>query len=159
MRLVQRAFVAAHSKLLRVLNYKPAPAWGVESFPLILYPMLLAGLIGSCINLSQSCANGNCYAASLIVLLFLCVMLSAYFGRSFALRAQDRAIRAEENMRHFMMTGKALPSALTIRQIIGLRFASDEEFLELIKDAIDNNLKEKQIKSKIKNWKADFYRV
>jgi len=57
------------------------------------------------------------------------------------------------------MTGKALPSALTIRQIIGLRFASDEEFLELIKDAIDNNLKEKQIKSKIKNWKADFYRV
>jgi len=86
-------------------------------------------------------------------------MLSAYFGRSFALRAQDRAIRAEENMRHFMMTGKALPSALTIRQIIGLRFASDEEFLELIKDAIDNNLKEKQIKSKIKNWKADFYRV
>ena len=92
-------------------------------------------------------------------MLFLCVMLSAYFGRSFALRAQDRAIRAEENMRHFMMTGKALPSALTIRQIIGLRFASDEEFLELIKDAIDNNLKEKQIKSKIKNWKADFYRV
>jgi len=131
----------------------------VTGYHKVLYPMLLAGLIGSCINLSQSCANGNCYAASLIVLLFLCVMLSAYFGRSFALRAQDRAIRAEENMRHFMMTGKPLPSALTIRQIIGLRFASDEEFLELIKDAIENNLKEKQIKMKIKNWKADFYRV
>jgi sulfopyruvate decarboxylase TPP-binding subunit len=86
-------------------------------------------------------------------------MLSSFFGRSFALRAQDRAIRAEENMRHFIMTGKALPSALRIRQIIGLRFASDEEFLELIKDAIENNLKEKQIKAKIKNWKADFYRV
>ena len=62
-------------------------------------------------------------------------------------------------MRHFVMTGKPLPGALTIRQIIGLRFASDEEFLELIKDAIENNLKEKQIKAKIKNWKADFYRV
>ena len=131
----------------------------VTGYHKLLYPMLLAGLVGSCINLSQSCENGNCYAASLIVLLFLCVMLSAYFGRLFALRAQDRAIRAEENMRHFMMTGKPLPSALTIRQIIGLRFASDEEFLELIKDAIENNLKEKQIKSKIKNWKADFYRV
>ena len=131
----------------------------VTGYHKVLYPMLLAGLIGSCINLSQSCANGNCYAASLIVLLFLCVILSAYFGRSFALRAQDRAIRAEENMRHFIMTGKPLPSALTIRQIIGLRFASDEEFLELIKDAIENNLKEKQIKMKIKNWKADFYRV
>ena len=131
----------------------------VTGYHKVLYPMHLAGLIGSCINLSQSCANGNCYAASLIVLLFLCVILSAYFGRSFALRAQDRAIRAEENMRHFIMTGKPLPSALTIRQIIGLRFASDEEFLELIKDAIENNLKEKQIKMKIKNWKADFYRV
>jgi hypothetical protein len=131
----------------------------VTGYHKVLYPMLLAGLVGSCINLSQSCANGNCYAASLIVLLFLGVMLSAYFGRSFALKSQDRAIRAEENLRHFIMTGKALPSALTIRQIIGLRFASDEEFLELIKDAIENNLKEKQIKSKIKNWKADFYRV
>ena len=131
----------------------------VTGYHKVLYPMLLAGLVGSCINLSQSCENGNCYAASLIVLLFLTVILSAYFGRSFALRAQDRAIRAEENMRHFMMTGKPLPSALTIRQIIGLRFASDEEFLELIKDVIENNLKEKQIKSKIKNWKADFYRV
>jgi hypothetical protein len=131
----------------------------VTGYHKVLYPMLLAGLVGSCINLSQSCENGNCYAASLIVLLFLCVMLSAYFGRSFALRAQDRAIRAEENIRHFMMTGKPLPSELRMRQIIGLRFSSDEEFLELIKDAIENNLKEKQIKAKIKNWKADFYRV
>jgi hypothetical protein len=131
----------------------------VTGYHKVLYPMLLAGLVGSCINLSHSCANGNYYASSLIVLLFLCVFLSAYFGRSFALKAQDRAIRAEENMRHFVMTGKPLPGALTIRQIIGLRFASDEEFLELIKDAIENNLKEKQIKAKIKNWKADFYRV
>ena len=131
----------------------------VAGYHKVLYPMLIAGFIGSCINLSHSCANGNYYSASLIVLLFLTVMLSSFFGRSFALRAQDRAIRAEENMRHFIMTGKALPSALTIRQIIGLRFASDEEFLELIKDAIENNLKEKQIKAKIKNWKADFYRV
>jgi hypothetical protein len=131
----------------------------VTGYHKVLYPMLIAGFIGSCINLSYSCANGNYYSASLIVLLFLTVMLSAYFGRSFALKAQDRAIRAEENMRHFMMTGKPLPSALRMRQIIGLRFSSDEEFLELIKDAIENNLKEKQIKAKIKNWKADFYRV
>lgn len=131
----------------------------VTGYHKVLYPMLITGFIGSCINLSHSCANGNYYSASLIVLLFLTVMLSAYFGRSFALKAQDRAIRAEENMRHFMMTGKPLPSELRMRQIIGLRFSSDEEFLELIKDAIENNLKEKQIKAKIKNWKADFYRV
>ena len=131
----------------------------VTGYHMVLYPMLLAGVIGSCINLSQSCANGNCYAASLILLLFITVILTAYFSRSFALKAQDRAIRAEENMRHFLMTGKPLPSALTTRQIIGLRFASDEEFLELIKETIENNLNSKQIKAKIKNWKADHYRV
>jgi hypothetical protein len=131
----------------------------VTGYHKVLYPMLLAGVIGSCINLSQSCANGNCYAASLILLLFITVILTAYFSRSFALKAQDRAIRAEENMRHFLMTEKPLPSALTTRQIIGLRFASDEEFLELIKETIENNLNSKQIKAKIKNWKADHYRV
>lgn len=131
----------------------------VTGYHKVLYPMLLAGVIGSCINLNQSCANGNCYAASLILLLFITVMLAAYFSRSFALKAQDRAIRAEENMRHFLMTGKPLPSALTTRQIIGLRFASDEEFIELINDAIENKLNSKQIKAKIKNWKADHYRV
>ncbi len=131
----------------------------VTGYHKVLYPMLLAGVIGSCINLSQSCANGNCYAASLILLLFITVILTAYFSRSFALKAQDRAIRAEENMRHFLITGKPLPSALTTRQIIGLRFASDEEFLELIKETIENNLNSKQIKAKIKNWKADHYRV
>jgi hypothetical protein len=131
----------------------------VTGYHKVLYPMLLAGVVGSCINLSQSCANGNCYAASLILLLFITVILATYFIRSFALKAQDRAIRAEENMRHFLMTGKPLPSALTIRQIIGLRFASDEEFIELINDAIQNKLNSKQIKAKIKNWKADHYRV
>ena len=131
----------------------------VTGYHKVLYPLLLAGVIGSCINLNQSCANGNCYNASLILLLFITVILAAYFTRSFALKAQDRAIRAEENMRHFLMTGKPLPSALTTRQIIGLRFASDEEFIELINDAIENKLNSKQIKAKIKNWKADHYRV
>ena len=59
----------------------------VTGYHKVLYPMLLAGLVGSCINLSQSCANGNCYAASLIVLLFLIgfvfsVSLSIYIIRS-----------------------------------------------------------------------------
>ena len=131
----------------------------VTGYHKVLYPLLLAGVIGSCINLNQSCANGNCYNASLILLLFITVILAAYFTSSFALKAQDRAIRAEENMRHSLMTGKPLPSALTTRQIIGLRFASDEEFIELINDAIENKLNSKQIKAKIKNWKADHYRV
>jgi hypothetical protein len=83
----------------------------------------------------------------------------SYFARSFALKAQDRAIRSEENLRYFAMTGKLLDSRLTVRQIIGLRFASDDEFVALAKRAAEENLSEDDIKKAVKNWKADTYRV
>ena len=46
-----------------------------------------------------------------------------------------------------------------MRQIIGLRFASDEEFPNLAKKAVAENLSEKAIKKSVKNWKGDYYRV
>jgi hypothetical protein len=75
------------------------------------------------------------YSASLFVVLSFCVLLLMFFCRVFALKAQDRAIRAEENLRHFALTGKLLDPRLTIRQIIGLRFASDDEFVALAQAA------------------------
>jgi len=82
-----------------------------------------------------------------------------YFARAFALKAQDRAIRAEENLRHFSITSKLLDSRLTISQIIALRFAPDEEFVALAKKAADEKLSNKKIKEEIKNWRGDYYRV
>ena len=100
---------------------------------------------------------------SLLPVLFLdlCigVVLIGYFARAFALKAQDRAIRAEENLRHFAMTGKLLDKRLTINQIIALRFASDEEFVLLAQKAADENISAKEIKMSIKNWRGDYYRV
>jgi hypothetical protein len=81
------------------------------------------------------------------------------FARVFALKAQDRAIRAEENLRHFVLTGKLLDPRLSVRQIIGLRFAPDEEFVALALRAAQENLSETDIKKAVKNWKADTYRV
>jgi len=46
-----------------------------------------------------------------------------------------------------------------MRQIIALRFASDEEWDDLAKKAVANNMSEKEIKQAIENWKADTYRV
>jgi hypothetical protein len=93
----------------------------------------------------------------LIVAWILLVML--FKSRSFALTAQDRAIRAEENLRHFVLTGKRLDSRLTIRQIVALRFASDEELPSLAQRAVGENLTNGAIKKAIKNWRADTYRV
>ena len=87
------------------------------------------------------------------------LILAFYYLRIFALKAQDRAIRAEEKLRYYVLTGKSVNSKLTTRQIVGLRFAPDEEFVELVNKAVENNLSEKEIKQAIKNWKPDYYRV
>ncbi|HMS64431.1 MAG TPA: DUF6526 family protein [Ignavibacteria bacterium] len=87
------------------------------------------------------------------------LILMFYYIRSFALKAQDRAIRAEENLRHFVFTGNLFDRNLKISQILALRFASDEEFPELTKNALSENLSNDDIKKRIKNWKADNYRV
>ena len=121
---------------------------------------LLLVFIGSCVNMCQTCSAGSgYYSATLISALSFITLILAFYARAFSLKAQDRAIRAEENFRHFIATGKPLDSKLTIRQIIGLRFASDEEFVALAQRAIAENLSEKQIKQAIQNWKGDFYRV
>ncbi len=82
-----------------------------------------------------------------------------WYRRIFPLKAQDRAIRAEENLRHYVFTGKLLPPNLKISQIVALRFAPDDEFLHLIEQTLDKNLTQKEIKKEIKNWKSDEYRV
>jgi hypothetical protein len=79
--------------------------------------------------------------------------------RVFALKAQDRAIRAEENLRHFAITGKLLDARLTVRQVVGLRFASDGEFVALAQRAAAENLTQDAIKRAIKTWRPDTYRV
>ena len=82
-----------------------------------------------------------------------------YFSRAFALKAQDRAIKAEENLRFYILTGELHDPSLRISQIIALRFANDSEFVELSKKAATENLRSEKIKRMIKNWKPDFYRV
>lgn len=125
----------------------------------ILAVLLLAGLIGSMINLKESIETETYYSASLIVLLFICCIFMYWYTRSFPLKAQDRAIRAEENFRYYILTGKPLPSGLRLGQIIALRFASDEEFPALVQRAITENMRSKEIKQAIQNWKADYHRV
>jgi len=115
-------------------------------------------LIGSIVNLVKS-SHDNLYNASLLVLGAFLLLLTAFFARVFALKAQDRAICAEENFRYFLLTKKTLPKELTTRQIVGLRFASDDEFEALAERAIKEKMSENDIKKAIVNWKGDYYRV
>ena len=58
-------------------------------------------------------------------------------------------------MRHYLMTGKMLDSRLTVKQIVGLRFASDGEFVELARKAAESGMAQKDIKRAIKTWRPD----
>jgi hypothetical protein len=130
----------------------------VPGFHYVTLPLILVVFIGSIINLLK-CDEGDCLMASIFSLLAFVLILLAWYTRSFALKAQDRAIRAEENFRYFILTGKPLPNELRVSQIIALRFASDAEFPALVERAVSEKLSNKQIKESITNWRADYYRV
>ena len=104
--------------------------------------------------------SDNNHDLGIILLLIGWILLSMLFrSRGFALIAQDRAIRAEESLRYFVLTGKPIDSRLTLRQIIALRFASDEEMPALAQKAAEEGLSNKEIKQQIKNWRSDWHRV
>lgn len=140
-------------------NYKNHGRF-VPMFHGVLFWMIVLTLVGSLVNLYHSIGNHDrLYSAALIVVLDVCLVFLFFFCRIFALKAQDRAIRAEENFRHYLLTGKPLDSRLNIRQIIALRFAPDDEFVPLAKRAAEEGTAPDEIKKAVKNWRADEYRV
>jgi hypothetical protein len=131
----------------------------VPLYHYVLSCLILATLIGSFVNLAHVMGTPGLYSASLIVALSVAAALLMVFCRSFALKAQDRAIRAEEQLRHYVLTGKLLDSRLSMRQIVGLRFASDTEFVALARRAADENLAPEAIKKAVAVWRPDTYRA
>ena len=132
----------------------------VTGYHIVLFLILVLTFIGSIVNLYRSIDDHQrLYSAALIFVLTGCVLLLSFYARTFPLKAQDRAIRAEENLRHFVMTGKLLDARLSALQIVALRFASDGEFVALAARAANQNLAPKDIKQAVKTWRADEYRV
>lgn len=122
--------------------------------------LILALMVGSFINLSACIKKGEgLYSASLICIIGPVLTIVWWYSRAFALRAQDRAIRAEENFRHFLATGKPLDARLRMGQIVALRFAGDDEFVALAQKAASEKMSAREIKQAIKNWKADYNRA
>jgi hypothetical protein len=127
---------------------------------LTLGGVLLLTFIGAGVNLYQSMGDHQrLYSASLILVLVASLFVTAFFARTFALKVQDRAIRAEENLRHYVLTGKLLDGRLTPQQIVGLRFAGDGEFPALAQKAAETGMDLKAIKQAVKQWRADHYRA
>jgi len=82
--------------------------------------------------------------------------------RIYALRVQDRVIRLEETLRMKELLGEELRGRigqLKPGQFVALRFASDGELAERVKEALDEHLGGGEIKKRIKVWRPDTFRV
>lgn len=95
------------------------------------------------------------------VLLYLAII--GVYSRIFPLGVQDRIIRLEERLRLERLLPQELRARipeLTMSQLIGLRFASDEEVADLAARVLDGELRErKEIKAAVRSWRADHARV
>ena len=134
-----------HAKFIPVFHY-------------IALPLLLVNFFGALFRVTQEISfytlNDVGLAISLIVV--------AVFTRLFALKAQDRVIRLEEQIRMQTFLPDALKAhvgRLTMGQIVALRFASDEELVDLTQDALDQNTSPNALKQAVKNWRPDYDRV
>ena len=96
-------------------------------------------------------------------LLAIGLVVLTFLVRINSLRVQDRVIRLEERLRYLQVLPPALAQracSLSPRQVVALRFASDEELAELAQQILDGKLTEgKEIKRAVKRWRPDTLRV
>lgn len=126
----------------------------------ILTPLLAVLFIWSVVELIT--ASEITSFSILMVLITFALIFISLIARLYGLKNQDRLIRLEMRQRYFEMTGqsfKGKEEQLRLSQIIALRFASDEELLELMDRAIKEKLTGKDIKKSIKSWQPDYLRV
>ena len=122
-------------------------------------PVLLVNLVYWVVRVFSSVSFGSIMAALVAAaLLFL-----GFFARAFASTVQDRVIRLEERLR----LERSLPAELksrtdefSVKQLVGLRFAPDEEIPGLARKVLDEKIeKADDVKRLIKAWRPDHQRI
>jgi len=124
----------------------------------LLFAVVLLNLVYACFHLYRqpSLSSGWYLVLSVVVIVPLLKL------RQYPLRVQDRIIRLEERLRLQALAPAEWHTQiyrLSEDQLIGLRFAADDEVVALAKQALEEKLNRKQIKERIKSWRADTWRV
>ena len=102
------------------------------------------------------------FTTAWIFLVFAALLVLYFKVRLYALKVQDRVIRLEERLRLQQLLSepqRARIGELTEDQLIGLRFASDAEVPELVRQSLDERLPREEIKKRVEVWRPDTFRV
>ena len=128
-------------------------------FHFVAAPILLINFLIAAWRLYQAPSAGTAWG--LIFAFGLVAGLLA--ARLMALTVQDRVIRLEMQMRLARVLTPDLlarAGALGRSDFVALRFASDAELPQLVREVCDGQLKSaKEIKLRVKDWQGDFLRA
>ena len=142
----------------RVQSYQKHTRW-LPGFHFFVIPVLLANVFVSAWRLWQMPTLGMTFGLVVAAALLLLGLLS----RLQAVTVQDRLIRLEMRLKLRQLLPPDLQpriNDLTYRQLVALRFASDAELPDLVRDVLAGKLTtSKEIKMCVKNWQADWLRA
>ena len=131
----------------------------VPAFHMIAFPILAILFFWS----AWRVATGFSVDRLMFLLLTIATLIALFLARIFALTVQDRLIRLEMRLKMAQLLPADLRpriTELTPKQLVALRFASDEELPDLVRAVLDGRITDgRAIKKMIRNWQGDYLRA
>jgi len=128
-------------------------------FHFFVIPVLLLNFLNEARHLYLGPSRHTIWA----VVVAAALLTLGFLARIQALSVQDRVIRLEERLRmRQLLPADMQPQidALSARQMVALRFASDAELADLVREVTAGKLTtSKDIKQRVKNWRPDWLRA
>ena len=141
-----------------VQSYQKHARW-LPGFHFFVIPVLLINLINEIRHLVMEPTRHFAWQ----VIFAAGLLMAAFLSRVQALTVQDRVIRLEMRLR---LRGLLPPDlhqqidTLSHRQLVALRFASDAELADLVREIVGGRLStSKEIKLRVKAWRPDWLRA
>jgi len=130
----------------------------VPLYHFVLFGILVVNLLWCVLGAARAFSLASAWG----VVMALALLVMFFYMRLFPLTVQDRVIRLEMRLRlKEILPGelRGRIGELTPSQLIGLRFASDAELPELVREVLTNDIGEREvIKRKVRDWQADHLR-
>ena len=94
-------------------RYVPGFHFFTSLLAIVVFALAAWGVV-QVVSSSQWLFSDLVYKGILPLIIAIVLLLLFWYSRKFAVKAQDRAIRAEEGLRHYILTGKPFDPRLTM---------------------------------------------